>query len=132
MSVQDIADMADPVLRNLWITQRYHEFAVQLHDSGAAEDATWYRCAVWASKTAGTTIRGELLPARASQLMAEADTTHQALHRFNHGAIGWAVDRLTHSHLTSMWWTASQATCPRRSPTATYSSSPNSHRSSQR
>ena len=98
-TVGDIAGMADPVQRNLWITQRYHEFAVQLRDTGAAEDATWCAFAVWASKTAGTTIRGEVLPARARQLLAEADTTHQALHRFNQGAIGWAVDRLTHNHL---------------------------------
>ena len=53
LSVQDIAAMTDPVQRNLWITQRYHEFALQLRDAGAGEDATWCAFAVWASKTAG-------------------------------------------------------------------------------
>ena len=94
-SVQDIAGMTDAVLRNLWITQRYHEFAVQLRDAGAAEDATWCAFAVWASKTAGATIRGEVLPARANELI-----DHDAvLHRFNLGITGWAWTHLTRDHL---------------------------------
>ena len=102
MSVEDIAGMADPVLRNLWITQRYHEFAVQLRDGGALEDATWCAFAVWASKTAGATIRGEVLPARARQLIADNDATQAALHRFNHGVAGWALHHLSHDHLAQV------------------------------
>lgn len=97
-SVQDIAGMADPVLRNLWITQRYHEFAVALRDAGHGEDATWY-ASVWASKTAGATIRGEVLPARAKQLLVDNEATEAALHRFNHGLAERAVQHLTHDHL---------------------------------
>jgi hypothetical protein len=97
-SVEDIAGMTDPVLRNLWITQRYHDFAVQLRDAGAAEDATWCAFAVWASKTAGATIRGEVLPARAQELI-DNDATAAVLHRFNHGVAAWAWTHLSHDHL---------------------------------
>jgi hypothetical protein len=99
LSVGDIAEMADPVLRNLWITQRYHEFAVALRDAGLADDATWCAFAVWASKTAGATIRGEVLPARAKQLLLDNEATEASLHRFNHGLVGRAVQNLTRDHL---------------------------------
>ncbi len=99
MTVQDIAAMTDPVQRNLWITQRYHEFAVQLRDAGAAEDATWCAFAVWASKTAGATIRGEVLPARAKQLLTGNEAVQSVLQRFDHGLTGWAWNHLTHDHL---------------------------------
>ena len=98
-SVGDIAGMADPVLRNLWITQRYHDFAVALRDAGLAENATWCAFAVWASKTAGATIRGEVLPARAKQLLLDNEATEAGLHRFNHGLLGRAVQKLTRDHL---------------------------------
>jgi hypothetical protein len=101
-SVGDIAGMTDPVLRNLWITQRYHEFAVALRDAGLGEDATWCAFAVWASKTAGATIRGEVLPARAKQLLLDNEATQAALHRFNHGLFGRAVESLTHNHLSKV------------------------------
>jgi hypothetical protein len=98
MSVQEIAGMSDPVLRNLLITQRYHEFAVRLRDAGAGEDATWCAFAVWASKTAGATIRGEVLPAKAKQFMTESPA-QEVLQRFNHGVTGWAWKHLTHDHI---------------------------------
>lgn len=98
-SVRDITDMPDPVLRNLWITQRYHEFAVALRDAGLGEDATWCAFAVWASKTAGATIRGDVLPARATELLVDNEGTQAALHRFNHGMAEQALQHLTHDHL---------------------------------
>jgi hypothetical protein len=98
-SDEEIAAMTDPVLRNLHITQRYHEFAVQLRDGGIGEDATWCAFAVWASKTAGATIRGEVLPERAKQLMADNEATGSVIHRFNSGVTAWAKRHLTHDHL---------------------------------
>ena len=91
--------MTDPVLRNLWITQRYHEFALQLRDAGTGEDATWCAFAVWASKTAGATIRGEVLPARAKQLLVDNAIARPVLDRFNHGLTGLALRHLSHDHL---------------------------------
>lgn len=91
--------MTDPVLRNLWITQRYHELALQLRDACAGEDATWCAFAVWASKTAGATIRGEVLPARAKQLLVDNGIAQPVLDRFNHGLTGLALRHLSQDHL---------------------------------
>jgi hypothetical protein len=99
MSWQDIAGLSDPVVRNLCITQRYHQFAVALRDAGLGQDATWCAFAVWASKTAGTTIRGEVLPARAKDVLTDNEATETLLHRFNHGIGGWAARRLSQDHL---------------------------------
>jgi hypothetical protein len=97
-TVGQIAGMGDPVLRNLCITQRYHEFAVALRDAGCGADATWCAFAVWASKTAGATIRGEVLPGRAKALLND-DSTRDALQQTNHGLAGRAMQTLTHHHL---------------------------------
>jgi hypothetical protein len=98
-SVGDIAGMGDPVLRNLLITQRYHELAVGLRGAGYGNDATWCAFAVWASKTAGSTIRGEVLPVRAKSLLLDNDAVQATLHQFNHGMTGRALRNLTHDHL---------------------------------
>lgn len=99
LAVGDIAGEKNPVLRNLLITQRYHELAVQLRDAGIGEDATWCAFAVWASKTAGATIRGEVLPTRARVAILDSEDVQDVLKRFNHGIAGWAVKHLSHDHL---------------------------------
>jgi hypothetical protein len=99
MSWQDIAGLSDPVVRNLCITQRYHELAVGLRDAGLGRDATWCAFAVWASKTAGATIRGEVLPTRVKALMGANGASESLLRRFNHGIEAWAVQRLSHEHI---------------------------------
>ena len=130
MSVTEIADTQDPVLRNLLITQRYHDFAVALRDGGAGEDATWCAFAVWASKTAGATIRGEVLPERARELFES--TTKRAggvVARFNHMVWTWCA---AGSRTTTWprWRSRSPPTSPSPSLTATSSSSPSWHLSS--
>jgi hypothetical protein len=103
LSVTQIAGTTDPVLRNLLITQRYHEFAVALRDGGAGADATWCAFAVWASKTAGATIRGEVLPQRARELFEQCDESSGGiLDRFNHTAQNFVRKRLSHDHLTQV------------------------------
>jgi hypothetical protein len=101
-SVDEIAGMGDPVLRNLWITQRYHELAVQLRDAGLAEDATWCAFAVWASKTAGATIRGEELPARVRDILDLDEAAGGATHQFNGWLGKWDVPRLEREHLAQV------------------------------
>lgn len=56
--VDAIAAIGDPVIRNLRITQCYHELssAVAAH---VAPGANWCTFATWASRQAGQTIRGE-------------------------------------------------------------------------
>lgn len=99
LSVDDIASEKDPVLRNLLITQRYHEFAVQLRDAGIGENATWCAFAVWASKTAGATIRGDVLPQNAQKAILDNPEVQGFLQRFNHGITGRAITHLSHDHL---------------------------------
>jgi hypothetical protein len=79
--------MADPVLRNLQITQAYHELALAL-TARTGICANWCTFATWASKQAGQTIRredfarlaDEILTAEASaQAVNEIAATAQAL-----------------------------------------------------
>jgi hypothetical protein len=56
--VERIAAVSDPVLRNLQITQCYHELAAAL-SSLTGEGANWCAVATWASKQAGQSIRQE-------------------------------------------------------------------------
>lgn len=61
--VDEIARMDDAVLRNLYITQGYHDLARQMGDIvGSRRDASWATFGCWASKTAGRFIRGQELP----------------------------------------------------------------------
>jgi hypothetical protein len=99
MTVDEIAGMKNPGLRNLQITQRYHELALGLRDVGMADDATWCAFAVWASKTAGASIRGDELPSVIRNLLEHDQATADSLHQFNSGLEKWLVTRLEHSHL---------------------------------
>lgn len=98
----EITGVADPVLRNLWITQRYHELSLAMRGCGAAEDATWCAFAVWASKTAGSVIRNEDLPAVIRRIVAERTATH--VERFNstRKAQGIVGELLENRHLVSL------------------------------
>lgn len=56
--VERITAVADPVLRNLQITQCYHELAVAMAGL-TGPGANWCAVAMWASKQAGQSIRKE-------------------------------------------------------------------------
>jgi hypothetical protein len=56
-----IALDAQPVLRNLKITQCYHDLSCALAGLLGVENLNWCSFAAWASKTAGRFVRGELL-----------------------------------------------------------------------
>jgi hypothetical protein len=56
--VERIRNLPDPVMRNLWITQCYHELSAFL-SGDMAPAANWCTFATWASKQAGQTIRKE-------------------------------------------------------------------------
>jgi len=56
--VERIAAVSDPVIRNLQITQCYHEWSVALAER-TGWGANWCTFATWASKQAGQTIRKE-------------------------------------------------------------------------
>src|SRR3990172_5182182 len=56
--VDRIASLADPVIRNLQITQCYHELSAALAERTGLS-ANWCTFAAWASRQAGQTIRKE-------------------------------------------------------------------------
>lgn len=56
--VEQIAALADPAIRNLQITQSYHELALAMQ-ARTGTGANWCTFATWASKQAGQPIRKE-------------------------------------------------------------------------
>jgi len=59
--VPKIAALGDPVLRNLWITTAYHDLGQGLAHLLGGRDISWSTFATWASKTAGLSIRKDVL-----------------------------------------------------------------------
>lgn len=66
--VETIAAGTEPVLRNLRITQSYHELA-QATAALTGSGANWCAFATWASRQAGLTIRGEDLQRTADDIL---------------------------------------------------------------
>jgi hypothetical protein len=60
--LERIAKLDNVVLRNLLITQRYHDLSHELARVIGQGNANWSTFATWASRTAGTSIRKEELP----------------------------------------------------------------------
>ena len=86
--VERIAKFPDPVIRNLQITQCYHELALALAERSGG-GANWCAFATWASKQAGQTIRKEDL-ARTLQLMLGSEAAaQQALQELLEAPAGW-------------------------------------------
>jgi hypothetical protein len=71
-SIRSIVAIAEMPLRNLWITQSYADLAHRLLDV-LGTNQTWCTFAVWASNTAGLSIRGDELPAFVTGLLLGAD-----------------------------------------------------------
>jgi hypothetical protein len=70
--VAKIAALADPVLRNLWITTAYHDLAVGMARLVGPANVSWPAFATWASKTAGVSIRGQVLPGRIREVLGRS------------------------------------------------------------
>lgn len=82
-----IAALGDPVLRNRWITQAYHELAVGLQPLVGADNATWCAFGVWASATAGISIRMEEFPGRLNDLIRSSPQYRAAKSRLGDAAL---------------------------------------------
>jgi hypothetical protein len=76
--IQRIAALADPVLRNLQITQAYSELAQAMAALTGAQ-ANWCTFATWASKQAGQSIRQEDLQRAFERLLAGSPEVDEAL-----------------------------------------------------
>jgi hypothetical protein len=77
-AVAAIAQLTDVEVRNLWITQTYADLAQRLARA-IPSDHTWCTFAVWASSTAGQSIREEELGATVAALLAERDDHRAAV-----------------------------------------------------
>lgn len=77
--LEAITLMADPVVRNLHITQAYHTLTVGLAGPLGEENVSWCAYATWASKTAGSFIRKEFLPGLSTELLQRADAVVRGL-----------------------------------------------------
>ncbi|MEQ8435934.1 MAG: hypothetical protein RIB65_00465 [Ilumatobacter fluminis] len=96
-----IAGLDDPVLRNLWITECYARFAHHLLDQ-LRTDQTWCTFAIWASNTAGVSIRQEELPHAVEHLLADCDQEVDAIVEIgsdHHPAVDWLVGNLHRVHI---------------------------------
>jgi hypothetical protein len=76
--IDRIAALEDAVVRNLQITQCYHELSAVLMER-LGENANWCTFATWASKQAGQTIRKDDLARFLEGLIAFAPKVRQRL-----------------------------------------------------
>jgi hypothetical protein len=102
-SVRRTVATADPAVRNLWITQSYADLARRLLDV-LRTDQTWCTFAIWASFTAGRSIRGEELPHVVIRVLPDVDDHLDAVLRIAHERTSWLrrfglAERLDRSHL---------------------------------
>jgi hypothetical protein len=69
--IDAIGRLDDGALRNLLITQRYHDISLALVDVLGPGNVNWSTFATWASKTAGQSIRNEEVPGVVVELADE-------------------------------------------------------------
>lgn len=77
--VERIKDIADPVIRNLHITQCYHELSAAMA-LRTGQMANWCTFAAWASKQAGQTIRKEDLARLLERRLRQSPSAMLASH----------------------------------------------------
>ncbi len=76
--VKTIAALADPVVRNLRITQCYHELAIAM-STLTGPGTNWCAVATWASRQAGQSIRKEDLVRALEDLLSSSEDATQAI-----------------------------------------------------
>lgn len=117
--VQQIAALEDPVVRNLQITQCYHELATAMARL-TGPGANWCAMATWASKQAGQSIRQEDLARTFQRLLrtsAEAVGSAQAMATASL-AINSNPDRSLSGAVDALWQAFSPAAAFQRTAEA--------------
>lgn len=79
--IDRVTRLEEAPLRNLLITQTYHELAHGLATVTGISNANWSSFAAWASKTAGQTIRGEEVPGEVAQALRDEGELERQLAR---------------------------------------------------
>ena len=80
----------DPVLRNLLITQSYHDLSLGMTWLVGNENANWCTYATWASRTAGRFIRDDEVPALLRRAIQTSPSYIEAQARL--GRLGFDFD----------------------------------------
>jgi hypothetical protein len=81
--IERVSHLADPVLRNLLITQRYHQLSLCLRRAIDPINVNWSTFATWASKTAGQSIRSEEVPRLVREVLFGASDLPERLSAIN-------------------------------------------------
>jgi hypothetical protein len=71
--IAEVAALTDTVARNRAITGIYHQLAVAVRDWVGGADASWCAFAVWASGTAGASIRLDQVPGRIDSFLRSSE-----------------------------------------------------------
>lgn len=95
--VDAICAITDPILRNLRITEAYHRLAIAF--PAPHPGANWCTFAVWASKQAGQTIRGEDL----LRALERALGNDRELAAIASGGVRWAIRNALDHPGTRRW-----------------------------
>lgn len=103
--VNRIARLPDPVVRNLQITQCYHELSQAMRSLTGA-GANWCTFATWASRQAGQSIRGEDLTRHVQDHLRHSPEIREAtgvvLQRLLTLGMRWEAPRLLETILSSL------------------------------
>ena len=100
--VDRIVAMADPVMRNLAITQAYHELSADVA-ARLGPVATWCTFATWASKQAGRTIRKEDLERSLETMFLASPVAARAGHEVEAEARRFGSNLPIGASLSSLW-----------------------------
>ncbi|MDO8366173.1 MAG: hypothetical protein Q7T20_05195 [Saprospiraceae bacterium] len=100
--VDRIAGMTNPVLRNLQITQSYHELSGEFSNR-TGPCANWCTFATWASKQAGQTIRQEDLLKALENHLATVPELGQAAYELTEAALEKGAG-MSKKGLTQLVW----------------------------
>jgi hypothetical protein len=88
--IETITKMEDGALRNLFITQRYHDLSLALTEVVSETNVNWSTFATWASKTAGESIRNEEVPPFVVEIVVDGSKELDP----HFGAVGEAIHGL--------------------------------------
>jgi hypothetical protein len=100
--VDRVAVIADPVIRNLRITQAYHELSAAAA-ARLGPVANWCTFATWASKQAGRTIRGEDLERALEEAFRSSPATAGAAREVGTEARRFGASIPLDASLRSVW-----------------------------
>jgi hypothetical protein len=100
-SVEAIIDLDAKIVRNLLITQSYHELALALAQHLDDQNVHWCAFATWASKQAGVFIRNEEVPTWLRRFLG-LDIAHPDAQSSDHALVNWIRHRPLVRYLRSV------------------------------